>query len=264
MIKYVSTLIFLLISARVILMKDILEIAICDDSSFDRFVISEMIDDYFKDKSFLYNVTEYGNELTLIDDIEESNKYDIIFLDIYLNKILGIEVAKKFRAGGFNGKIVFLSASDKYAVESYDVDASGYLLKPHNYAKFCSVIDRLLTGRRKNMMVIKKRSSIEYIPYDSIRYIESSNTKCMIHCSDGKIHTIYTRLDLIQEELDDRRFLRCHRSYLVNLNYVKCLHESFIMDNDELVLIKKKSIKQIKQEYLEYNSNSAFKELVTK
>ena len=148
-------------------MKDVFEIAVCDDSSFDRFVIAEMIDGYFKDKSFLYHVTEYCNEGTLIDDIEESNRYDIIFLDIYLNSLLGIEVAKKLRSGGYNGKIVFLTASDKYAVESYDVDAAGYLLKPHNYEKFCNVMDRILIGRRKNTIIVKKRSSVEYISYDN-------------------------------------------------------------------------------------------------
>ena len=237
-------------------MKDVFEIAVCDDSSFDRFVISEMIDGYFKNKSFLYHVTEYCNEITLIDDLEESNKYDIIFLDIYLNSILGIEVAKRLRAGGYNGKIVFLTASDKYAVESYDVDAAGYLLKPHNYEKFCGVMDRLLIGRRKNTIIVKKRSSVEYIPYDNIRYIESSNTKCLIHCSDGKIHTLYTRLDMIENEIEDKRFLRCHRSYLVNLYYVQSLHESFVMDNNEIVLVRQKSIKDIRRLYLEYNSNA--------
>lgn len=236
-------------------MKDVLEIAICDDSNFDRFVISEMIDDYFKDKSFLYRVTEYSNEETLIDDIEESNKYDIIFLDIYLNTLLGIDVAKKLRHGGYNGNIVFLTASDKYAVESYDVDAAGYLLKPHNFEKFCSVMNRLISGRRRNMLMIKKRRSIEYISYDNIRYIESSNTKCIIHCNDEKVHTMYTRLDLIEKDINDRRFLRCHRSYLVNLYYVKSLSDNFIMDNGEIVLIRRKGIKETREEYLKYHSN---------
>ena len=239
-------------------MKDIIEIAVCDDSSFDRFVISDMIDSYFKDKSFLYHVTEYCNELTLLDDIEESNRFDIIILDIFLNQLLGIEVAKQLRTRGYNGKIVFLTASDKYAVESYDVDAAGYLLKPHNYEKFCSLMDRLLTGRRRNMMIIKKRSSIEYIPHDTIRYIESSNTKCLIHCSDGKIHTVYTKLDLIEKEINNKHFLRCHRSFLVNLYYVKSMQDNFIMDNAEIVLVRKKGMKQIKREYLDYHSNAGF------
>ena len=238
-------------------MKDTLQIAVCDDSSFDRFAISEMIDAYFKDKSFLYHVTEYSNELTMLDDIEESNQYDIILLDIYLNRLLGIDVARKLRAGGYNGKIVFLTASDKYAVESYDVDAAGYLLKPHNYEKFCLLMDKLLASRCRNMIVVKKRSSVEYIPYDHIRYIESSNTKCLIHCSDGRVHTIYTRLDLIAQEIEDRRFLRCHRSYLVNLFYVRQMNENFVMDNSEIVLIRKKSIRQMRLAYLEFHSDVA-------
>jgi DNA-binding LytR/AlgR family response regulator len=244
-------------------MQDLLEIAVCDDSNFDRFVISEMIDCYFKDKSFKYHVTEYCNEITLIDDIEESNRYDIIFLDIYLNSLLGIEVAKKLRTGGYNGKIIFLTASDKYAVESYDVDAAGYLLKPHNYEKFCGLMNRLLIGRRKNSIIVKKRSSVEYISYDHIRYIESSNTKCLIHCSDGNVHTIYTRLDLIENDINDKRFLRCHRSFLVNLYYVRSMHDNFIMDNDEIVLVRKKSIKDIRDMYLNYHFNAVHADRTT-
>jgi DNA-binding LytR/AlgR family response regulator len=234
-----------------------LKIAICDDSSFDRFAISEMLDDYFKDKSFSYHVNEYSNELTLIDDIEESNQYDIIFLDIYLNRLLGIDVARKLRDGGYRGKIVFLTASDKYAVESYDVDAAGYLLKPHHYEKFCGLMDKMLTGRCRNTLIVKRRGSIEHISYDSIRYIESSNTKCLIHCIDGKVHTVYTRLDLIEQEIRDRRFFRCHRSYLVNLYYVCRLDENFVMDNNEIVLIRKRSIRQSRLAYLEYHSGDA-------
>ena len=61
---------------------------------------------------------------------------------------------------------------------------------------------------------------------------------------------------MIENEIEDKRFLRCHRSYLVNLYYVQSLHESFVMDNNEIVLVRKKSIKDIRRLYLEYNSNA--------
>ena len=117
-------------------------------------------------------------------------------------------------------------------------------------------MNRLLIGRRQNTIIVKKRSSVEYISYDTIRYIESSNTKCLIHCSDGNVHTIYTRLDLIENEIADKRFLRCHRSFLVNLCYVRSMHDNFVMDNDEIVLVRKKSIKDIRDMYLDFHSNA--------
>ena len=83
-------------------------------------------------------------------------------------------------------------------------------------------------------------------------YVESSNSKCILHRVDGRTYNVYKKLGEIEAELDDARFLRCHQSYLVNMNYVSEADDSFLLQNGDKVLIRAKSKRMILQKLLEY------------
>lgn len=110
-----------------------MNIAICDDNLLDRELIVDLLECYFFNKSISYSIDQY--------EIEDGHPYDIIILDIFMGKLLGIEVAKNLRKLKFNGEIIFLTASSDFAVDSYDVNAGGYILKPISYNK----LKKLLT-----------------------------------------------------------------------------------------------------------------------
>ena len=112
-----------------------MHIAVCDDSAFDRELIVELLHIYFAQKPFQYKLAQYNSGINLVCDVEDGCWFDIIFLDIYMNGLLGIDAAHKLRALGFDGAIIFLTASADFAVDSYDVAAAGYLLKPHSFDK---------------------------------------------------------------------------------------------------------------------------------
>lgn len=132
-------------------------IGICDDSSLDRDIIADFLSNYFSEKGIEYRINIYENGSNLIYDIQDGALPDIIFLDIYLeNGEMGIEVARKLRQNNYCGSIVFLTASADFAIDSYDVEASGYLLKPHSYEKLCGVMDRIV----KNITVDFKSYNI--------------------------------------------------------------------------------------------------------
>ena len=115
-----------------------MHIAVCDDSAFDRELIVELLHIYFAQKPFQYKLAQYNSGINLVCDVEDGCWFDIIFLDIYMNGLLGIDAAHKLRALGFDGAIIFLTASADFAVDSYDVAAAGYLLKPHSFDKSCA------------------------------------------------------------------------------------------------------------------------------
>lgn len=229
-----------------------MRIAVCDDSSVDLDIIADLLKLYFSDKSMVYKISRYDEGQKLICDIEEGEQYDIVFLDIYINREFGIDVAEKLRALHYKGAIVFLTVSSEYAIASYDVMASGYLLKPHSYEKLKIVMNRILNHFEHNTYAIRHWSKVFRIPYNDIMYVESSNNRCIIHCSDGEKHTLYKRLDVIAGELDDIRFLRCHQSYLVNMNHIRSVEEHFILYNGETILIRRKDFREIRDKYLEY------------
>ena len=103
---------------------------------------------------------------------------------------------------------------------------------------------------------IRMRSQIINIPYSEILYTESCNARCLLHRSNGEIYTIYKKLDTIEEELNDRRFLRCHKSYLVNMDYIQQADKQFLLKTGDIVAIRQRDLKRMRNAYLSYVSKA--------
>lgn len=229
-----------------------IRIAICDDSTMDREIIASLLGQYFEDKSIVYQMDPFENGMDMIHEIVDGQIYDIVFLDIYMDKMLGIDVARKLRSIDFSGEIIFLTATSEFAVDSYDVEAGGYLLKPHSYEKLSTVMNRVLENFDINTYQIKSRNRVARIPYNEILYVESSNTKCIFHCQNDKKYTVYKKLGKIEEELNDPRFLRCHQSYLVNMSCIQHVDSHFTLFTGDTVMIRQRSLREIRSKYLSY------------
>lgn len=201
-----------------------MNIAICDDNLLDRELIVDLLECYFFNKSISYSIDQYENGDNLIYEIEDGHPYDIIILDIFMGKLLGIEVAKNLRKLKFNGEIIFLTASSDFAVDSYDVNAGGYILKPISYNKLKKVIDKITLKLGTNSYCVRQRSNFLLIPYNEI-----------------------------ESELNDSRFLRSHQSYLVNMDYIIEAGNQFQLSTGDVVLIRQRHVKEIRNQYLKYN-----------
>ena len=90
------------------------------------------------------------------------------------------------------------------------------------------------------------------IAYRDILYIESSNSKCMIHTVSGRVHTAYKTLNTIEKELNDSCFLRCHQSFLVNMDHVRQIGKEFLLSNGETIPIRQRGVKPVRQAYMAY------------
>lgn len=229
-----------------------MNIAICGDNQADRNLIIDLLNHYFSEKSVAYNVFQFERGCDFVYEIQDGAVYDIVFLDIYLGEPLGIDTAHLIRDSGFEGAIVFLSDTSEFAVECYDVDASGYLLKPYNCAKLGNVMDRVLKHFDLSVYKLKQRNNIIRVPLNNIMFVESNNSKCTLHTVNDNEYTVYERLDMIEEELSDDRFLRCHRSFLVNMNYIVRADKQFTLTNGRTVLIRQKSLKDVRQCFIDY------------
>ncbi len=231
-----------------------MEIAVCDDDTLDRTVTASILRRCLYENNTGGGIMCFSGAKELIYEIQDGKIFDLIILDIYMDKIMGMDAARTLRALGYSGEIVFLTASVGFAVESYEVKAGGYLLKPVSYEKISSYLKEFLSSFNTTVYKFKRRSEIISIHYDDILFIESSNSKCLLHCLNGEVFTIYKRLCDIEDELYDKRFLRCHQSYLVNMNHIAYADKSFEMCNGQTVLIRQKSIKAVKKQYLAYIS----------
>ena len=181
--------------------------------------------------------------------------YQILILDIFMKRITGMDVAKRVRAEGDPCKILFLTTSDDFAVESYDVGASYYLLKPLSEEKLLRGLTICLKGLeqdRKFLRVVSGRMTVE-IPYSSIYYGEAYRNAIELHLESGTVKTYMTFQYLWEILREDPRFLNCNKGYLVNMDYIERVEEQeFILKNQAAIPIRKRNGSQMKQAYLQY------------
>ncbi len=230
-----------------------MKIAICDDLESDRQAIIHMIKKYCKDYNLELDLYDYENGHKLLSDFKHE-KFELIFLDIYMNNINGIEIAKEIRLQDSDIIIIFMTTSKDHALDAFEVDAMQYLVKPVDYEKLQHIFNKCQKLFSDNMRFIEVPSnglSVKIFLKD-IYYIEVYNKTCLLHTNRLTIKT-YTPLSKLWELLDGSPFLRCHRSYIVNMFYIDDILETdFLLKNSDKIPIRKESSSDIKQTYSDY------------
>lgn len=228
-------------------------IGICEDEQKERNMIMEKAEAFFEKENLHYSIQTYSSGDAILAEIEEEAAvFDLILMDIHLGTTNGFETAVKIRELNPQVPIAFLTACRDYAVESYDIGAVGYLLKPLQEQKLFTLLSRLTKDERPRSLSIKQRGRVRNLDYREIRYLESSGHRVMIHLVDGSKETIYAKLDELEARMNDDRFVRCHKSFLVNMDYVKEAIKDFEMEGGDIVAIRTHGRKDIIKAYQEY------------
>lgn len=227
-----------------------MQIAICEESQEDAELIEESLRKYSQTKSLSFCISQFKSGKDLIYEIEDGRHFDIVFIED--KPSTGFVTAETIRKLNYSGEIIFTANNPEHAVDGYEVNACGYILKPICRPKLFGAMDRAAEKFASDVFRFKHRSDIITLALNDIIFIESRNSKCIIHTRDGGRHTLYTKLSNIEEELNDGRFLRCHQSYLVNMNHIAKADKCFELTDGEQILIRQRSLKEIKQKYYEY------------
>jgi DNA-binding LytR/AlgR family response regulator len=185
-----------------------------------------------------------------------------------MNGKTGILTAKQIRKYDLDCKIIFTTTSTKHALESFEVFPFNYLTKPLSKSTFFPIFEKAIDATQKEKqksLSIKVGSSIQKLFLKDILFIESTARKLSIHTTQVKIYTIMSKLDELQEQINDPRFIRCHQSYLVNMDYISCVENySFKMINNREIAIVQRNFSGIKKIFYDYlldkvNMNHSFK-----
>lgn len=162
-------------------------------------------------------------------------KPDLMFLDIQLPDLTGLQVAELLNEFDFAIQIVFLTAYDHFAIEAFKLRAFHYLLKPYDLEDLIEVFDtysdmlkenQLKTGQTKNKLAIETENGITYLSPKEIYFIEKQGREVIIHTKTAKMKALFTLSELF-EKLERFSFFRTHKSYLVNLEHIKELRAWF-------------------------------------
>ena len=199
-----------------------LRIAVCDDSRELLEKVEKDLLEYESARNTPVTVHAYTNDMELLDGLKKTD-YDILILDIIMPGFTGMQAAHEIRKFNEEIKIIFLTSSKEFAIESYSVGAYYYLLKPVLNEKLFSVLDKVVSEitSKQESCVIYTHMGIVNIPFAKIECLEVYNKHLVFHLSDGS--TKETRGALTDYEnvfLERKEFLKIHRSYILNMDYI--------------------------------------------
>jgi DNA-binding LytR/AlgR family response regulator len=243
-------------------MNSVNSIAICDDRQLERELLRAVLENFFVARREEIRIVGYASGEGLLADLEEGyEQFDLYFLDIYMDGMTGLETAHRLREMQIRSAIIFLTSSPDFAVESYDVEASGYLLKPLNEVKLTALLNRLLQPKERRRVCVRCGRETQYVFLDEISWLESKGNMVFLHKTDGSTLETREKLSDLEQQLDDKRFLRCHQSYLVNMDCVNNVQDGFLMNDGATVPIRVRSHNQIAEQYHTYFVSRAVQQL---
>ena len=237
-----------------------IKIAFCDDDMEVLHQMNELLDRYRVERNEDITYAAFQSPFELLTEIEKGIRPDILFLDVVMPGQNGMDVAKEIRQYDTNMKIIFLTSSPEFAVESYSVGAYFYQLKPIWEESFFRLMDAVLAEcekKKKNSLILRSKDGITRIDLQQLEYCEVLGRKLLFHLEDGAVLESAGSLDdLAGQLMQYSNFFRPHRSFLVNMEYIQNISSRSIkMVNDAEIPIPHGKCSEIKNTYMEYAFN---------
>ncbi|MCI8697117.1 MAG: response regulator transcription factor, partial [Lachnospiraceae bacterium] len=197
-----------------------IRIAICDDEKYMSDQIQELACAFFGRRNRETAIRRFscGREL-----LEYDGQIDILFLDIQMKGMDGMETAKRLRAGKFRGFLIFITVLREMVFQSFEVQAYDYLVKPIEEARFEKTMERLLASMCSaggSSLLVQKGYESRIIQKEDIVFCEIIDRKIYLNLASGEVVDYYERIENLETKLDSR-FFRCHRSFLINLGHLR-------------------------------------------
>ena len=232
-----------------------IHIAICDDEKHMSDHIRAMASEFFRKKNREIQLRTFlsGEELLNYD-----GQIDILFLDIQMNGVDGLETARKLRAGQFRGFLIFITVLKEMVFQSFEVQAYDYLVKPVDEKQFEKTMERLYVSMQnvgEDSLLVQKGYEGRIIREEEIVFCEIIDRKIYLNLASGEVVDYYERIENLETKLGSH-FFRCHRSYLINLKHLKGYKNgTACMDNGKEVPVSRLRSKEFSSVVLQYMKN---------
>lgn len=236
-----------------------LKIAVCDDEKIFTEKIEKIISEYLRKQHIEYKIDCFISGKDFIELEEKMKKFDIVFMDINMDDLDGIETAKEMRRFCPDTFLIFVTAFINYTLDGYKVEAIRYVLKDYETLSE-SITEALDTVMEKLNIGIELVAynfvDIGYksVPLSQIMYVENSLHKINFHLMEygtEKNYALYRKLDEIESDFDSEDLVRTHQSFLVNMKYV-CSVERYLakLENGTEIPISKQRFRQTQNAFI--------------
>ena len=233
------------------------KIAFCDDDIAVVQQITALLNKYRETRDQPMKCHAFESSLELLAAMEQGLRPDVLLLDVIMPGENGISAAREIREYDRNVKIIFLTSSAEYAVQSYTVDAYYYQLKPIREETFFQVLDSVLDEccrSAENSVMLRCKSGIVRVRLEKLMYCEVVGRTLLLHLDNGQVLESAGGLDKLAAELTAyENFVRPHRSYLVNMDHIQSISYRGLQLTDQTEIpIPHGRFSELKERYLEY------------
>lgn len=228
-------------------------IAICDDLPEERATLAQMVRACCQKRQINEKIHLFSSGEDLLASFRPG-RFHMVFLDIYMAGLSGMETARKIRHQDAVCALIFATTSYEHGIESFEVRASDYLVKPFNLQDVDDALEWCISNMPEEyrcLSVCSRWEQVE-IPLRSIHYIEIRDHQAHIFTEDD---TVVTRrgMDELENEIASEDFLRCHRSFLINMNHAHNIEgNAFRMKNGELIPIGSTSASWARERFINW------------
>jgi two-component system, LytTR family, response regulator LytT len=223
-------------------------LAIVDDDPKDSSALNALVTDYFNRNDRACMIRVFNSSL---DFIRSTENYDIVFMDIRMDQLDGLEVARLMRKINTGSVLIFVTAMAQLAIKGYEVDALDFIVKPADQFSINYVLDKAI-GRLENtsgsQIAIKTGEGIISLSTNDIKYVEVFDHNLVYHTVTDT-YNVRGRLADVIKKLDPKRFIMCNRSFVVNLRYVQSAANDYLTIDGTRIAISKSHRKEIMQHF---------------
>lgn len=232
-----------------------ISIAIVEDNKQDRDIIISYLKRYEKENGCSFKITEFLNAITFLTNYNPI--YDIVFIDIQMPHMNGMEAAVKLRETDSSVLLVFITNMSNYAIQGYSVNAVDFVVKPVSYYNFAAMLSKVLRIREKRYdeIMLKTPEGGRRMPTHEIIYVEVIDHKVIYHTEKEDIE-IWETLKTQEQKLISCGFARCNNYCLVNLKYVDRFTGSTLTVKGREIAITRTKKKDFMKQLVEYYGNN--------
>lgn len=239
-----------------------MNIAICDDDKYCRENITEIAEQYCRINSDV-GFTVFDDGESLIEKAKKIGDFDLYILDVVMPEMNGIELGSALRELGCDGKIIYLTSSEEFAIDAFRVKAFNYILKPIKKDGFFAAVDEALEAVRKKKekyVIVKTKEKSVKLAFDRIIHAQLINRAVSYRLTKGEtVESVTVRSsfsEAVQELLRDRRFMLCGTSTLLNLQHISSVEsEAIVFSNGDKMLFTAKTCREIRSAWCDYCFN---------
>ncbi|RXQ93901.1 response regulator transcription factor [Ancylomarina salipaludis] len=204
---------------------------VIDDDKLSR----KVVESYIERTDYLTLIASYPSAIEAINDIKKNDPIDLIFLDVEMPEMSGMEFLNSLNT---TPQVIIISSKEQYALEAFEYDVSDYLLKPISYSRFFKAVNKVnaradkngstVFTPEKNEIFIKSNSTLVRLHYDDILWVEALENYVVVNTFTDK-YTIHFTMKAIEDKMPSHLFSRIHRSYVVNLKKIEIIEDNSVV-----------------------------------